>query len=254
MTYLPSRYDQDPEAIAWARAKVQAEIERAEQFAADLIAVGDPASEADRWTFLAQHLRRWILGDTTSPVMGRFDERLPELHTAADKARPRPYRAAADRARALAALARQRVTDPETMRTLGDIARHLSAAADIFATVQPSTTGQDLPPMASAELQIADTLADDRPSTRFFSEFTHYVTQPVTGRRLPFPDPLNPIADTRTARERELRYRLERLHNDTKTATDDVAAWLTDVFTVWGDWMTLANEVTDEYKSAHPHP
>lgn len=251
MTYPPSRYDQDPEAIAWARAKVQAEIERAEQFAADLFAAGDPA--ADRWMFLAQHMRRWLLGDTTSPVMGRFDERLPELHTTADGTRPHPYRAAADRARALAALARQRVTDPEVMRTLGDIARHLSAAADVFTTHQP-TTGQDLPLTAKAELQIADTLADDHPATRFFSEFTLYVTQPVTGRHLPFPDPLRPLADSRTARERELRHRLEQLHNDTKTATGNPAAWLTDVFTVWGDWMTLADEVTDEYKSAYPHP
>lgn len=251
MPHPPSRYDQDPEAIAWARAKILAEIERAEQSAADLFAVGDP--EADRWTFLARHLRRWFLGDTTSAVMGRFDERLPALHTAADNARPHPYRAAADRARVLAAIARHRVTDPETTRTLDDIARHLSAAADVFATHQ-ATAGPDLPPMAKAELQIADALADDHPSTRFFSEFTLYVTQPVTGRRLPFPDPLRPIADSRTARERELHYRLEQLHNDTKTATDNVAAWLTDVFTVWDDWKTLADEVTDEYKSAYPHP
>jgi hypothetical protein len=166
--------------------------------------------------------------------------------------RPCPYRAAADRARALAAIARQRVTDPEAMRTLGDIARHLSTAADILATHQP--TGRDLPPLAAAELEIADTLADDHPATRFFSEFTHYVTQPVTGRRLPFPDPLRPLTASRTARESELRYRLEQLHNDTKTATENVAAWLSDVFTVWGDWMTLADEVTDEYKSAYPHP
>lgn len=164
-----------------------------------------------------------------------------------------PSRAAADRARALAALARQRPADPETMRTLGDIARHLSTAADILATHQP-TTGRDLPPAAEAELQIADMLADDHPSTRFFSEFTLYVTQPVTGRRLPFPDPLRPLTASRTARERELRYRLEQLHNDTTTATDNPVAWLTDVFTVWGDWMTLADEVTDEYKNAYPHP
>lgn len=45
MTNPPSRYDQDREAIAWARAKVQAEIERAEQFAADLFAAGDPAAD-----------------------------------------------------------------------------------------------------------------------------------------------------------------------------------------------------------------
>ncbi|MFI1408784.1 hypothetical protein ACH4Y0_02415 [Streptomyces sp. NPDC020707] len=252
MTYSASRYDQEPEAIAWARAKVQAEIERAEQSAADLIAVGDPAS--DHWAFLARHMRRWLLGDTTSPVMGRFDERLPKLHATVDDASPRPYRMSADRARALAALARRRVTDPESMRTLADIARHFSTAADILAAFQPHTTEHGMPSVVGAELEIADSLAGDAPSTRFFSEFTHYVTQPVTGRSLPFPDPLNPIADSRTARERELCYRLEQLHNDTRAAAENPAVWLTDVFTVWDDWMTLADEVNDEYKNAYPYP
>ncbi|MBC9730701.1 hypothetical protein [Streptomyces sp. TRM68367] len=78
MTYGPSPYDSDPEAIKWARAKVQAEIERAEEVAADLTAVED-LDAAHRWTFLAAYMRRWLLGVPDSPVMGRFDERLPPL-------------------------------------------------------------------------------------------------------------------------------------------------------------------------------
>lgn len=78
-TYRPSRYDQDPEAIAWARAKVQAEIDRAEEFAADATAAAH-LETARNWRIIARHLRRTLLGDTRSCVMGRFDERLPALH------------------------------------------------------------------------------------------------------------------------------------------------------------------------------
>jgi hypothetical protein len=82
--YRPSRYDQDPEAIAWARAKVQAEMDRADEFATQAAAVADPGAAA-RWAFLARTLRRTFLGDTGSCVMGRFDERLPALHRAIDR-------------------------------------------------------------------------------------------------------------------------------------------------------------------------
>lgn len=92
MTNLPprySRFDHDPEALAWARAKVQAEIDRADEFATQLAAATDPEN-ADRWAFVARHLRRTLLGDTDSCVMGRFDTRLPELAKAIDGALPAP--------------------------------------------------------------------------------------------------------------------------------------------------------------------
>lgn len=89
MTYHASRYDQDPKAIAWARAKVQAEIDRAEEFAAQLASVNDPTG-ADKWQAIARYMRRTLLGDTNSCVMGRFDERLPEMHRAVDNAIPAP--------------------------------------------------------------------------------------------------------------------------------------------------------------------
>ncbi|GGT43523.1 hypothetical protein [Streptomyces purpureus] len=85
-------YDRDPEALAWARTKVQHEIDRANQFVASATTVGDQDA-ADRWSFAARHLRRTLIGGEGC-VMGRFDERLPELHRAVDNALP----AAVDRA------------------------------------------------------------------------------------------------------------------------------------------------------------
>lgn len=162
-----------------------------------------------------------------------------------------PYRAAADRAQAFAELIRQRATDPETKRTLSDIERHLNAAATILANHQP--TGHDVPTAAVSALRTADALAGGHPSTRYFREFTHYVTQPITGRRLPLPDPLRPITAERITRETELDQRFEQLHSDSTTATEHVTTWLADVLTVWADWLTLANEVSDEYKRAYPN-
>lgn len=75
-----SPYDSDPAALAWARAKVQSEIEHAERFAADLTAVKD-VEAAQRWAFVARHLHRTLIGNE-GPVMGRFDHRLPALHEA----------------------------------------------------------------------------------------------------------------------------------------------------------------------------
>ena len=80
--YRPSPYDQDPEAIAWARAKVQAEIDRADQFATQAAARNLPDT-AERWAYTARYLRRVFLGSDGGCVMGRFDTRLPALHRAA---------------------------------------------------------------------------------------------------------------------------------------------------------------------------
>jgi hypothetical protein len=87
MTYGPSPYDRDPQAIAWARAKVQAEIDHVERFAAELADVKDQQAAAT-WGAIARYMRRTLLGNPESPVMGRFDERLPALHEAAADWRP----------------------------------------------------------------------------------------------------------------------------------------------------------------------
>ncbi|MFE5923159.1 hypothetical protein [Streptomyces sp. NPDC056468] len=131
-------------------------------------------------------------------------------------------------------------------------------AADSLATYTPSTipglAGHDVPSEAWGELYIADTLAYNHPATRFPGDFTEYVKAPVTGRTLPFPDPLNPLADWLAVRETDLRNRLEQLHADTAHADNDVAEWLTAVFTVWRDWMKLAGEVrVDNERPYHRH-
>ncbi|GAA2439278.1 hypothetical protein [Streptomyces glaucus] len=172
-------------------------------------------------------------------------------------ATPSPYAAAAERARILAQIARDRFAPPETLRVLGDIARHLDAAADTLAAYKPSTipglAGHDVPSEAWEELFIADTLALDHPATRFPTDFTDYVKQPITGRRLPFPDPLNPLADWLAERETALRDRLEQLHADTARADADAAGWLTDVFTALRDWMKLAGEIAEDNRRAYHH-
>jgi hypothetical protein len=78
-TSRPSRFDQDPEVIAWARAKVQAEIDRADELATQAAAIGDAAT-AEQWAFLARALRGRLLGDTRSSSWGQFDERLAGPH------------------------------------------------------------------------------------------------------------------------------------------------------------------------------
>jgi hypothetical protein len=165
-----------------------------------------------------------------------------------------PYREAADRARVIAAVARDRFGPPETLRILGDIARHLSAAADHFAAYTPSATpglaGHDFPAEAAGELWIAETLAYDHPAARFPMEFTQYVKAPFTGL-MPFPDPLNPLSDRFAQQETELRNRLEQLHADTARATEDVVQWLTEILTVWRDWMRLAEVVRVDNNQPH---
>lgn len=81
-----SPYDYDPEALAWARAKIQHEIERAEKFVEQ--ATTDGATErAEFWRRHALHLHRSFIGGEGC-VIARFDERLPELAKAVDHSIP----------------------------------------------------------------------------------------------------------------------------------------------------------------------
>ncbi|WP_329020381.1 hypothetical protein [Streptomyces sp. NBC_01601] len=157
-----------------------------------------------------------------------------------------PYRTAADRARVIAAVARDRFSPPETLHILDVIARHLSAAADHFAVRTSSTTpaGTDLtlPAEAATELRIADALAASHPATRLPVGFTEYVKAPFTGQ-LPFPEQLNPVTARFAEEEKDLRARLDQLHSDTDRAATNVTEWLTDILTVWLKWMRLADVV-----------
>jgi hypothetical protein len=84
MTY--SRYDTDPEALAWARTKVQDEIDRCRKFAESATAAGKP-EQAEMWRRLANRMQRQFIGGEGC-VMGYFDERLPVLAKAVDHSIP----------------------------------------------------------------------------------------------------------------------------------------------------------------------
>ncbi|GAA3050382.1 hypothetical protein [Streptomyces glomeratus] len=75
MTSL-DRYDHDPDAIAWARAKVRKSVDRAERAAA-----GDTLGAEDReqWRRIAAYMRRELL-NREGVVHAAFDERLPAFH------------------------------------------------------------------------------------------------------------------------------------------------------------------------------
>lgn len=91
MTNLPparSRYDTDPEALAWARTKVQDEIQRCRKFAESARAAGEP-EQSEMWRRLANRMERTFIGGEGC-VIGYFDERLPDFAKAVDSALPAP--------------------------------------------------------------------------------------------------------------------------------------------------------------------
>ena len=82
-------FDRDPEALAWARKKLQSEIDRADKFVADAKKIRNPEA-ARTWRVIGNHLRRSFIGGTGC-VIAALDERLPEhraLLDAADKPAP----------------------------------------------------------------------------------------------------------------------------------------------------------------------
>lgn len=91
MTNVPparSRYDYDAEALAWARAKVQAYIDRLTEW--EQQADERDATAKARGIGAARLLAsRHFLGDGGCTI-GVFDERLPDLARAVDNALPAP--------------------------------------------------------------------------------------------------------------------------------------------------------------------
>ena len=81
-----SPYDTDPEALSWARAKVQDEIDRCQKFAESARAANKP-EQAEMWRRLANRMQRTFIGGEGC-VMGYFDERLPTLARAVDRSIP----------------------------------------------------------------------------------------------------------------------------------------------------------------------
>jgi hypothetical protein len=83
---MDDRFDRDPEALAWARAKVQHHIDklaRWEQQAADQ----DKREQADHWRRVRSYMERSLIGGQGCTVAA-FDERLPEHRAMLDRAVP----------------------------------------------------------------------------------------------------------------------------------------------------------------------
>lgn len=72
-------YDSDPEALAWARAKIQRHLDRYEAYAAK--AKTKPGGGNPTWAALARAYRRDLLGQDGC-VIASFDERIPALTAA----------------------------------------------------------------------------------------------------------------------------------------------------------------------------
>lgn len=78
-------FDRDPEALAWARAKLQLHIDKLadwEQQAAGQ----DKAEQADHWRRVKHYLQRKFIGGQGC-VIAAFDERLPAHLDMLDRAR-----------------------------------------------------------------------------------------------------------------------------------------------------------------------
>jgi hypothetical protein len=79
-------FDRDPEALAWARRKIQNEIDRADKFVADAKRVRNEQAERT-WRVIGNHLRRSFIGGTGC-VIAAFDERRPDHLALLDTATP----------------------------------------------------------------------------------------------------------------------------------------------------------------------
>ena len=62
MTSGPSRYDRDPDALAWARSKVADLESRYRRFSQSAAEAGLSA-QADMWASTADRVRRDLIGD-----------------------------------------------------------------------------------------------------------------------------------------------------------------------------------------------
>lgn len=72
-----SPYDADPEALAWARAKIQHQVDRCRKFHASAMAAGKP-EQAETWRHLANRMERDLIGGEGCTIAA-FDVRRPAL-------------------------------------------------------------------------------------------------------------------------------------------------------------------------------
>lgn len=84
---MTSRYDTDPEALAWARAKVQHYIDRLAKFEEQ--AAGNHRTDQARGLAVARRsAEQTLIGVDGSCTIGAFDERLPDFTRSIDAAIP----------------------------------------------------------------------------------------------------------------------------------------------------------------------
>ncbi|MGW0191146.1 hypothetical protein ACWDV7_36210 [Streptomyces sp. NPDC003362] len=152
-------------------------------------------------------------------------------------------RAAAQRARTIADIARNRyTTDPAIRAALLAIAGHLDTAAHEFDAVPPGTRSK-IPNEATEPLFLAEQIAVDHPATRFPAVLGEDVLVPLVDRDLPLPARLNPTDSKFARREADLLHVLLALHADGPHQFQRTDDWLRQVFTVWQQHMRLADEV-----------
>lgn len=74
---MSTKYDRDPEALAWARGHVERVIEKYRRFESEARDRGD-AERASQWRKFANLLQMELVGGQGC-VITAFDERLPSL-------------------------------------------------------------------------------------------------------------------------------------------------------------------------------
>ncbi|MEV6403938.1 hypothetical protein AB0M58_13465 [Streptomyces bobili] len=155
-------------------------------------------------------------------------------------------RQAAQRARCVAEIARDRWAAPVTRTVLRHaMAGHLDAAA---ASLEAVAAGyhEGPPAEATAGLFRAKQIAEEHPEGRFPAELGEYILAPLVDRDLPFParlNPVNPEFEDFAQREADLAHALHLLHADDEHQQERTDEWLQQVFTVWRKWLCLAGEV-----------
>jgi hypothetical protein len=152
------------------------------------------------------------------------------------------YRQAAQRARTIAEIARDRFADGPIRAAILTIAASMDEAArelDAAAITAPA----EVPDSAAMEVFMAEQYAVDCPAARFPALMGEYVLAPIGGRTLPAFDALRPLDAAHAVRETDLVNRLEQLHADTAWQADYPDQWLRTVLMVWQKHMRLADEV-----------
>jgi hypothetical protein len=75
-------YNSDPDALAWARAKVQRQIDKLDRWHREATDQGKP-EQAGQWRRISAYLRRTFIGGEGC-VIAAFDHRLPAMPTTTD--------------------------------------------------------------------------------------------------------------------------------------------------------------------------